>query len=349
MLEGDLADFSLPDILRLLSFTHKTGRLHVRNTPILARVDLVDGRVRDASADAARLSLARRLLGAGLVDTDHLRTTLDDDTDTLPTDLELARRLVAAGAVEAASLAELVREQTVDALFDVLRWDQGLFRFAGGSPADAEGTGGAVLDLSIKVDDLLDEAEGRLKEWSAIRQATGPGTGVVSIVRPDEDGEVGLPPDAWSLLTLVDGHRTVDDLVELTGRGQFRTRQLLQTLVDRGVVRVGEADGAGPVEALLAAHTALAGLERRLSGTDDDAPADDGSSHPFRSRPSAAPNKAPDQAPDKAPGPDPDQELSDPAPDAPIPHPASARRRLHTDPELDASTVHRLIQGVEEL
>lgn len=343
MLEGDLADFSLPDILRLLSFTHKTGRLHVRNDPTLARVDLVDGRVRDASANAARLSLARRLLGAGLVDTDHLRTTLDDDTDTLPTDLELARRLVAAGAVEASSLAELVREQTIDALFDVLRWEDGRFRFSGGPPDETESGGGAVLDLSIKVDDLLEEAEGRLGEWTGIRQATGPGTGVVSIVRPDADGEVGLPPDAWSLLTLVDGHRTVDDLVELTGRGQFRTRQLLQTLVDRGVVRVGKADDAGPVEALLAAHTALAGLERRLSDTDDDAPAADAPPQPFRSRPSAAPDPTPDPTPGD------DQELSDPAPDAPIPHPASARRRLHTDPELDASTVHRLIQGVEEL
>ncbi len=340
MLEGDLVDFSLPDILRLLSFTNKSGRLQVRNGPTLARIDLVDGRVRDASADATRLSLARRLLGAGLVDTDRLRASLDDDTEQLPTDLEFARRLVAAEAVEAASLAELVREQTVDALFDVLRWEQGRFRFIGGAAHDAETSGGAALDLSIRVEDLLEEAEGRLDEWRRILEATGPGTGVVGIVRPDGDGEAGLPSDGWSLLTLVDGHRTVDDLAELTGRGQFHTRELLETLVARGVVRVGEADDDGPVEALLTAHTALAAFERRLSGTDDDVLVDDPGPLQAHARPST------DPVPGRR---DEQEERSEPTADPPIPLPSSARRRLLTDPEVDAPTVRRLRQGVEEL
>lgn len=266
MLEGDLTDFALPDILRLLAYTTKTGRLHVHSDGTVARIDLVDGRVRDASADATRLSLARRLLGAGLLDADGLRDALEQaDYQQLPTDLQLARQLVSVGHIEAAALAELVREQTIDALFDLLRWDDGRFRFE--RDTSASGDGAAVLDLAIKVEDLLSDAEGRLEAWQDVAEATGAGSGIVSIVRPDlDDDEVGLPADAWSLLTLVDGARSVDELVALTGRGQFRTRSLLRTLVERGVVRVAEPGSRGPVDDLLAAHASLASLEHRLGG-----------------------------------------------------------------------------------
>lgn len=340
MLEGDLVDFSLPDILRLLSFTTKSGRLQVRSGAAVARIDLAEGRVRDASADATRLPLARRLLGAGLLDPDRLLGCLDDDTEQLPTDFEFARRLLAAEAVEASSLAELVREQTVDALFDVLRWEQGRFRFEGGPAHHDASSHDVVPDRSIGVDDLLDTAKGRLETWQRIRGATGPGTGVVCIVRPDADDEVGLTPDGWSLLTLVDGRRTVDDLAQLTGRGQFHTRALLETLVARGVVRVGEADDDGPVEALLAAHTALGAYEQRLRGSDDDAPVGDAAPVPVQDRP----------ATDPVPGRHDDAEdRSEPAAQPPIPLTVRSRRRLLTDPEVDAPTVRRLMQGVEEL
>lgn len=319
MLEGDLTDFALPDILRLLSATSKTGRLHVQHDTVVARIDLVDGRVRDASADARRLSLARRLLGAGLVDAEHLRATLADADGELPSDLDLARRLVTAGSVEAASLAELVREQTVDALFDILRWPAGRFRFDGAA-LTAGGDGAAVLDLSIKLDDLLADATARLEHWPDIESATGDGAAVVAIVRPPGDDEVGLPPDAWSLLTLVDGRRSVDELVALTGRGQYRTRSLLRTLVDAGVVRAGTGDDLGPVARLLAAHRVLANLEARLAG---DTPAED-----------------PDDALEVL-------EAQLPA-DEPLAHPTRARR-LAIDPDIDPPLVRRLMQGVEEL
>lgn len=268
MLEGSLHDFSLPDVLRLLAFTSKSGRLVLSDGERRARVELLDGRVRDASADARRLPLARRVLGAGLVEVDALTAALDAH-DHLPTDLELARWLASRTELDSSALSDLVREQTVDATFDLLRWETGNFRFDG--PGGDAARGPSALDLLLGVDELLEETSRRLDAWPALVERTGPHDGVVSIRRPGrEHAEVALPPDGWTLLGLVDGRRTLADLVDLCGQGEYRTRRALGALVDEGVIAVGAGDGIGPGERLLRDHARLAAKESALRG--DEAP-----------------------------------------------------------------------------
>lgn len=337
MLEGDLTDFTLPDVLRLLAVTTKTGRLLLADGGGQGRVDLVEGRIRDASADARRLPLARRALGAGLVDGDTLRSVLAG-FDHLPTDLELARGLVTDGGVEAGSLAQLLREQTYDATFDLLRWSRGRFRFSVDASAGRDGT---VLDLALPVDELLAETTRRLEAWPALEERTGALDAVVSVCVPRGDaGEVVLPPEAWHLLSLVDGRRTVADLVGLAGQGEQRTRETLGTLFDAGVVDAGAAGGSGPVDRLLRDHATLADLERTLAGSPS------AGSPPVVDASERGPRAAPIEGP----------AVAVLAPAA-IAEPGAARQlrtrvrtdRIRTDPTVDDELVSRLIDGVESL
>jgi hypothetical protein len=263
VLEGNLDDFSLPDILRLLASTSKTGRLAIQQEDAAGRVDLADGQVREASGDAYHLAIARRLLGAGLVTADDLSAVLRG-RDRLPTDLELARELADSDRMESGTLAEVVREQTVDAVFDLLRWKQGTFRFDGHA---LEGQDGQALELAVPVDDVLAEATSRLESWPSVEERTGDGGAVVTISRPPgERAEVSLSPDGWSLLSFVDGRRTVTELAHLSGQGEFRTRRTLVALLDEGVITIAESGGPGQVERLLADHDRLAALEAELGG-----------------------------------------------------------------------------------
>jgi hypothetical protein len=273
VLEGNLDDFTLPDILRLLAFTSKTGRLAIHRDGSAGRIDLADGRLREASADAEHLTIARRLLGGGLVSVGDLEPLLEDRS-ALPTDLELARALVEAGTLDSGSLAEVLREQTVDAVFDLLRWTEGSFRFEGGAP---DASDGQVLDLAVPVDEVLTDATTRLEAWPEVAERTGDGDAVVTISRPaGEQGQVSLPPDGWSLLSLVDGRRTVTELARLSGQGEFRTRRTLVALLDEGVVSVGNGDGPGHVERLLAEHDRLVALETELGAPARHRPASSG-------------------------------------------------------------------------
>src|SRR5881409_3277816 len=71
-LEGTLDAFSLPDIFQLLSYTKKTGTLHLRraadNGDAHGVVHLRDGAVTGARSDVRRQALGRRIIGAGVVD-----------------------------------------------------------------------------------------------------------------------------------------------------------------------------------------------------------------------------------------------------------------------------------------
>ena len=71
-LEGSLDAFSLPDIFQLLSFTKKSGGLHLASDGSDGVVFFAGGQVTGASADGSRQPLARRLIGAGAVDDDAL-------------------------------------------------------------------------------------------------------------------------------------------------------------------------------------------------------------------------------------------------------------------------------------
>lgn len=283
MLEGDLSDFTLPDILRLLAFTAKTGRLHLEGDRFHGRVDLIEGRVRDASADAKHLPLARRLIGLGQADGDRLVATLKG-REGLPTDLELARDLVRDNALDPGQAASLLREQTVDAVFDLLRWERGSFRFEMRTEVDT-----SPPDLDLKVDDLLAEADQRLDAWPGIEQRTGSGQSVVTISRPS-GATPDIDADGWGLLSLIDGHRTVDDLVALSGRGQYETRRTLGTLVDVGVVTIGEGGRGGAVDRLIADHRALEQAETSLQAF---APAERGPSGDGQRSSAPAPGERP--------------------------------------------------------
>lgn len=367
MLEGSLDDFPLPDVLRLLALSAKTGTLTLAIGERHGRVELLDGRVREASADASALPLARRLLGAGAVPTEQLLAAIGDAPLT---DLQLARRLVDADALPAARLAELLHEHTVDALFDLRRCTDGTFRFD--SRADAD-RGPSALDLAVDVEEALEEVGRRLERWTELCERSGPSHGTVTIGRPDrEHAEVALPPDAWSVLSLVDGRRTLADLAALTGQGEYRTRRAVAALVDEGVAVVGADGAAGPGERLEAAHQALtsrlvelgaapaAGLEASPSTPEP---------RPAAASPTADPAADPDVRAPRRPAP---ATVAETAPDALRPaatataaapdgppaagdaavrplRPRAHTSRLRTDPTVDPELLDRLIEGVQAL
>jgi hypothetical protein len=258
VLQGDLADFALPDVLRLLDSASKTGRLRLASGTSEARIDVVDGHVRDASADTGQLAVARRLLGLGLVDGATISRVLDG-WSTLPTDLEFVSSLLQHGA-DPVGIPEVLRAHTVDALFDLLRWSDGSFHF------DSHlGPGEVPAAPSYPIGEILGEAEDNLRRWPEIERKTGAADAVVSIPNLLRSAHAGdVDPIGWAMLVLFDGQRTIGEVVELSGLGQYEARRILAGLLDRGTVRVGGASGVGPTEQLLDAHRLLAERQARL-------------------------------------------------------------------------------------
>jgi outer membrane biosynthesis protein TonB len=77
---------------------------------------------------------------------------------------------------------------------------------------------------------------------------------------------VTLSGEQWRVLSLVDGRRTVAEVVDLSGRGEFTTAKLLSEMVEAGLVEVA-AGGAGALAELFARRDKLRRIEELELGT----------------------------------------------------------------------------------
>lgn len=250
-LEGSLDAFSLPDIFQLLSFTKKSGGLHLRRPATHGCVYFRDGLVTGATSDDGRQALARRLVGSAAVGDDALAAAVERAAND---NIGVARALLDADAVDAEMLRSMVSEQAVDAVFDFLRWSEGDFSFSIDEPGPDD------IGVQLGVEDLVTEARGRLESWERACQVI-PAPDVVLTLPISVREDPRLSRSEWALLALVDGRRTVDDLVVLAGRGDFAVVSALATLVERELLTIRGGDTDEGALALARRHAILARLE----------------------------------------------------------------------------------------
>ena len=253
-LEGTLDAFSLPDVFSLLSMTRKTGTLHLRREALHGAIHLREGAGTGARSDGHRQALGRRVVGAGAVDDATLASAVEELVDR--PGAGLGKLLVERAGLDRDAAELLAGEQATDAVFDLMRWPDGEFAFVidEDDPDD--------VGLALPVDGLVAEARRRLEEWAALTAAVPAPDALVSL-SPSPAEPPTLSAEEWQLLGLVDGHRTVADLVEAYGRGDFALVRALAGMVERGLLVVhtpGDGDATG---AVVRRQQLLAALEGR--------------------------------------------------------------------------------------
>jgi hypothetical protein len=156
---------------------------------------------------------------------------------------ELSERLAMPGASVAAELAEshpgsgpvvgrLLHEHNLNGLFELLVPGEMTCTFDDGI---AHGLGPAFSEDTL---DLIGQAKRRLDIW---RQIAGriPSTAAcfrLSPVLPDGGEERLITADEWRYLSLLDGHRSVADVITETGESAFRVCSALYRLLLEGMI-----------------------------------------------------------------------------------------------------------------
>jgi hypothetical protein len=253
-LEGSLDAFSLPDIFQLLSYTKKTGTLHLRREGRHGVVHLRDGQVTGGRGDVECQALGRRVVGAGLVDDEALADAVEKVLDEPGSGL--GKALAETGRLDAQVLTALATEQATDAVFELLRWPDGDFAFVV-DEADPDDLGAA-----LQVEEVVAEGRRRLETWATLTDKVPSTTAVVTLV-PAPSSDPVLSRDEWALLSLVDGNRSVGDLVTLSGTGEYIVVCALAALADRGLVVVGERPEG--ISAVAQRQQLLAALEHGVA------------------------------------------------------------------------------------
>ncbi len=234
-LEGNLKDFSLPDMFRLLASGRKTGTLYLERPDAEGKVCFKDGQVFFATSDSNRESLGRRLVKDGVISEKQLRQALglQKIQKKEKADRRLGQILVDEGYLDARVLEDFIQEQINDTLFDLFRWEQGDVRFEAEGACEDEDIG-----ISVSVENIIMEASRRLEMWDRIRQKI-PSMDTMFVMAPgpgDKSMEIHLKPAEWMLLCYLHGGKSVRDLVELTGYNEFDTAKVLYGMYSAGFI-----------------------------------------------------------------------------------------------------------------
>ena len=235
-LTGKLEIFPMPEVLRLLSRSKKTGCLRVDNGMLDGRVYLDGGAISFANTEDDD-RVRRALVNAGLATDDSLRSIAGTDT---PVTEALAE------GVDPSAVTDFVRELVVESLYRIRKPGVGEFEFAVDlSPVFRTGQ---QFDTEVAVA----ESDRRAAEWADVLSVISDLDAPVRMVRslPDENS-VTIAAPTWEVLASLEGGTSTRDLAERTGLSQFRAARELSGLIRSELVeivpeRVSNDDGYRP-------------------------------------------------------------------------------------------------------
>jgi hypothetical protein len=235
MLKGDLTSTPLGLLLMDLARDGATGCLViVGDDDDEALLYLKAGLVYAVQVPGARPQLGAKLVSSGALAPEALADALEAQRSELQ-GWRLGELLVHLGYVEQPVVEAFVKEQVDDAMWDLMRWHHGKWRFRKNIKTRED------VAPPMQVVDLLAKLRERGYEWEAISAVVhGPGAVPVLSARGGGDPETTLDPDAWSMLCKIDGERSVADLARDCGYTLFEAGHVIVSLVHAGLVDIEE-------------------------------------------------------------------------------------------------------------
>ena len=271
-LEGTLHDFALADILQLISLQKKTGLLTLRGPDDTVILGFDNGALVSAESQAKRLDtrLGTLLVRTRSLPADLLAKALEIQGQTLQ---RLGFILLKNGFCTAEQLRTGLDAQIRKIAYGLFRWTDGDYVF---DPQDRIDYDHEYV-RPIQVESLLMEGARMLDEWPIIQKvvrspelvyqrmpvgqrveaAEGAddveeiGDQTLSKARERHDGPIRISRAEWYVYELVDGRRTVGDIVDRTFLSEFEGSKAFFDLLSRGLIeesrRTGVVDETGAI------------------------------------------------------------------------------------------------------
>ena len=240
-IKGSLKEASLADVCQLLALGLKTGCLSVTDRSNFGQIYFDEGRVIYARIVNRRDRLGDLMVRDALITHDQLEQVIEMQRER--PDRRLGELLVESGFISPSALELYIKVQIEEAIYYLFTWTRGSFYFEADEKPDA----GEVL-VSINPESLLLEGARRVDEWSLIEKKI---PSLDLIFRVDQEraleSESELTEMQKSLLSHLDGAKSVREIVDQTGFVEFEVGKAIYGLIQAGFAeRTGKRD-AQPV------------------------------------------------------------------------------------------------------
>ena len=285
-LEGTLRDFSLADIFQLIGLQRKTGVLTLRGKDDNVTVTFLDGKVVGADSSSHRLEtrLGHVLMKSGMLTQEQLGRALEIQKETLQ---RLGFILTHYQIISTDSLKHALQLQILQIIYRLFRWKDGEYHFSQETtieydrdnvvPISAE----SILMEGARMIDEWPIIEKRIRSSSMVFRKKASGAEIVVVGGDDVDevdfdspSTAGAPKrkrtaggteririseEEKQVFDLLDGKRTVGDIIEMSRLSEFDTSKALYELLTRDLIE--EVRTAAPTASAEAAAAPVDELE----------------------------------------------------------------------------------------
>jgi hypothetical protein len=250
-LKGTLKDFSLADIFQLIGIQKKSGILSLKSGQETATVSFIEGQVVAADSTVRRLEdrLGAVLVKSGRLSEAQLQEALRQQRSNLK---KLGTVLVEGKFLDARHLSEALQIQIGQMVYRLFRWTSGEYDFNQDAKVEYE----RDLMQPMSAESVLMEGARILDEWPMIERGLRSMQAVyrpanVAIARAASAAGAGRGDEAAGSVTLneserlvhglVDGKRTVQEIVERSPLAEFETCRTLFELLTRQLIEEAPA------------------------------------------------------------------------------------------------------------
>jgi CheY-like chemotaxis protein len=237
VLQGDLTAIPLPEVLQMLHLQRQTGVLRVTDGQDAMTISLGSGLIELVQSDPLKDDhrLARFFLARGALARDVLERFV---AERKPNG-QLGELLLQAGLIGREELREALVRQSSELVYELVRWTGGRFSFSY-EPFSPEVESAS---LSLGVSGLVLEGFRRLDEWAVLEESLDRSAVLAADANAvvAADGEGKLSRTDRRILDVVDGRRTMDEVVEESALGAFDALSAIQQLLKSRVLRIPRA------------------------------------------------------------------------------------------------------------
>jgi hypothetical protein len=229
-LAGRIDAFPIPEVLRLLALSEKTGSLRVEAGSTEGELFLQRGKLTYGTTRHDD-SLRDEIVAAGLIEP-------EDWPDVERREKSIADVLASSKSED--DLEAFVRELIIDVVFRLQRHSEGGFEFEDGAAPPYET--GRFVDVEV----VLAETEVRVNQWRDIESVI-PGVTLRLRMATELTGhrDVTLTDETWRMLAALEGAGSITDVAARTGSTDFQVGKVLARLVQEGLVEVVDETPAG--------------------------------------------------------------------------------------------------------
>ncbi|HXX53523.1 MAG TPA: DUF4388 domain-containing protein [Thermodesulfovibrionales bacterium] len=228
-LRGNLRDYSLPRILIELNRDRGTGTLSITSTHFTKKIYIKEGNVIFASSTFEDDRLGEMLIKAGKITMEQY----DKSVELLKsTGKRQGAILVELGYITPKDLFWGVKYQVKEIIYSLFQLDEGEYEFVENFPPDE------VITLKISTNNLIYEGVNKINNLTRIRRDM-PGAHTVFALNEDPLGifrGIDLSPQDARILSLVDGTRSINQVIEQSRMNSFDVMRTLYVLWSTGFI-----------------------------------------------------------------------------------------------------------------